>query len=213
MTRNSSQLTPWDGAETPAALGAKHNPKDGTAQPDTQQAHQNPAQDVRWLTDEEQQVWRQWLDLGARITNALSRELQLDSTISLADYEVLVYLSESPDHRQRVVALAEAIKWERSRLSHQITRMAKRGLVRRESCDNDGRGAFVILEEQGLEAITAAAPGHVEAVRHMMFDGLSAEQLAAFRDVLAHIEPQVADQEERIAAALATKRGRGKARN
>ena len=126
---------------------------------------------------------------------------------------MLVYLSESPDHRQRVVALAEAIKWERSRLSHQITRMAKRGLVRRESCDNDGRGAFVILEEQGLEAITAAAPGHVEAVRHMMFDGLSAEQLAAFRDVLAHIEPQVADQEERIAAALAAKRGRGKAQS
>lgn len=210
MTRNNSQLTPWDGAETPASLGAKHNPKDGTAQPETQQAHQNPAQDVRWLTDEEQGVWRQWLDLGARITNALSRELQLDSTISLADYEVLVNLSESPDHRQRVVALAEAIKWERSRLSHQITRMAKRGLVRREACDKDGRGAFVILEEQGLEAITAAAPGHVETVRHMMFDGLSAEQLAAFRDVLAHIEPQVADQEERIAAALDAKRGRAK---
>ncbi|MDK7135498.1 MarR family transcriptional regulator [Corynebacterium sp. UMB4614] len=213
MSRNDSQLTPQGGTGTPAPLGAKHNPKDGTARPETQQAHQNPAQDVRWLTDEEQQVWRQWLDLGARITNALSRELQLDSTISLADYEVLVYLSESPDHRQRVVALAEAIKWERSRLSHQITRMAKRGLVRRESCDNDGRGAFVILEEQGLEAITAAAPGHVEAVRHMMFDGLSAEQLAAFRDVLAHIEPQVADQEERIAAALAAKRGRGKAQS
>ena len=213
MTRNNSQLTPQDDATTQAAPGAKHNAKDGTAQPETQQAHQNPAQDVRWLTDEEQQVWRQWLDLGARITNALSRELQLDSTISLADYEVLVYLSESPDHRQRVVALAEAMKWERSRLSHQITRMAKRGLVRRESCDNDGRGAFVILEEQGLEAITAAAPGHVEAVRHMMFDGLSAEQLAAFRDVLAHIEPQVADQEERIAAALAAKRGRGKAQS
>lgn len=213
MSRNNSQLTPQDDATPQAAPGAKHNAEDGTAQPETQQAVPNPAQDVRWLTDEEQQVWRQWLDLGARITNALSRELQLDSTISLADYEVLVNLSESPDHRQRVVALAEAIKWERSRLSHQITRMAKRGLVRRESCDNDGRGAFVILEEQGLEAITDAAPGHVEAVRHMMFDGLSAEQLAAFRDVLAHIEPQVADQEERIATALATKRGRGKAQN
>ena len=210
MSRNNSQLTPQDDATPQAAPGAKHNAEDGTAQPETQQAVPNPAQDVRWLTDEEQQVWRQWLDLGARITNALSRELQLDSTISLADYEVLVNLSESPDHRQRVVALAEAIKWERSRLSHQITRMAKRGLVRRESCDNDGRGAFVILEEQGLEAITAAAPGHVETVRHMMFDGLSAEQLAAFRDVLAHIEPQVADQEERIAAALDAKRGRAK---
>lgn len=210
MTRNNSQLTPQDDATTQAAPGAKHNPKDGTAQPETQQAHQNPAQDVRWLTDEEQQVWRQWLDLGARITNALSRELQLDSTISLADYTVLVNLSESPEHRQRVVALAEEIKWERSRLSHQITRMAKRGLVRREACDKDGRGAFVILEEQGLEAITAAAPGHVEAVRHMMFDGLSAEQLATFRDVLAHIEPQVTDQEERIATALDAKRRRGK---
>lgn len=213
MTRKNSSLTPQADSPTQATPGAKQNAKDGTAKPETQQAHQNPAQDVRWLTDEEQQVWRQWLDLGARITNALSRELQLDSTISLADYTVLVNLSESPDHRQRVVALAEEIKWERSRLSHQITRMAKRGLVRRESCDNDGRGAFVILEEQGLEAITAAAPGHVEAVRHMMFDGLSAEQLAAFRDVLAHIEPQVADQEERIAAALDAKRGRGKAQH
>lgn len=213
MTRKNSSLTPPDDSPTQAAPGAKQNAKDGTAKPENQQADQNPAQDVRWLTDEEQQAWRQWLDLGARITNALSRELQLDSTISLADYEVLVNLSESPDHRQRVVALAEEIKWERSRLSHQITRMAKRGLVRREACDKDGRGAFVILEEQGLEAITAAAPGHVEAVRHMMFDGLSAEQLTAFRDVLAHIEPQVADQEERIAAALAAKRGRGKAQS
>lgn len=213
MTRKNSSLTPQADSPTQATLGAKQNAKDGTAKPETQQADQNPAQDVRWLTDEEQQVWRQWLDLGARITNALSRELQLDSTISLADYEVLVNLSESPDHRQRVVALAEKIKWERSRLSHQITRMAKRGLVRRESCDNDGRGAFVILEEQGLEAITAAAPGHVEAVRHMMFDGLSAEQLAAFRDVLTHIEPQVADQEERIAAALTATRGREKAQS
>lgn len=213
MTSKNSSLTHQDGSTTQATPGATQNAKDSTAQSETQQADQNPAQDVRWLTDEEQQIWRQWLDLGARISNALSRELQLDSPISLADYEVLVNLSESPEHRQRVVALAEAIKWERSRLSHQITRMAKRGLVRRESCDNDGRGAFVILEEHGLEAITAAAPGHVEAVRHMMFDGLNTEQLAAFQDVLDHIEPQVADQEERIAAALAAKRGRRKKQN
>lgn len=174
---------------------------------------EDPGQDVQWLNPQEQHVWRQWLDLGARINNAIGRELQRENNISLADYQVLVHLSEAPDYRQRIVALADEIKWERSRLSHQITRMAKRGLVRRESCEKDGRGAFVILEDYGLEVITTAAPGHVETVRHMMFDGLSAEQLAAFRDVLAHIEPQVADQEERIAAALATKRGRGKAQN
>ena len=71
--------------------------------------HTGPRNEARWLTPTEQRVWRKWLDLGTRINNATGRELQRDSDISLADYEVLVHLSEAPDHRKRIVALAEMI--------------------------------------------------------------------------------------------------------
>ena len=187
------------------------NPQHGASAHDGAE-HTGPRNEARWLTPTEQRVWRKWLDLGTRINNATGRELQRDSDISLADYEVLVHLSEAPDHRKRIVALAEMIRWERSRLSHQITRMAKRGLVRRESCENDGRGAYVILEEHGLEVIEATAPGHADTVRNLMFEQLDAKHLAALEDVLKIIEPQVAAQERRTAEALEADRRAKKAR-
>lgn len=150
----------------------------------------------RWLNSTEQRVWRQWLDLGTRVNNVLGRQLQRDNELSLPDYEVLVHLSEAPDRRQRIVALADQIRWERSRLSHQITRMTKRGLVRRESCDKDGRGAFVALEDKGLKAIMEAAPGHADYVRRLMFENLSDANLNELLDIFAVIERQVSAIEQ-----------------
>jgi DNA-binding MarR family transcriptional regulator len=104
---------------------------------------------------------------------------------------VLVPLSESPEGRLRARELGREILWDRSRLSHHVTRMEKRGLVVREECAEDGRGAMVRLTDAGRAAIEGAAPGHVAATRHYFFDLLSAEEVevltAVFDRVLTHL--------------------------
>lgn len=144
-----------------------------------------------WLSNREQQVWRAWLNAHIQINAELAQQLSAETSLSLSDYEVLVHLSESPNHQQRIVALANMMQWSRSRLSHQITRMAKRGLVRRETCDADGRGAFVVLETAGLDAITTAAPGHVAKVRELVFDRLTDTEIEQFYSILAKLNKQL----------------------
>lgn len=144
----------------------------------------------QWLSSHEQQVWRAWLNAHIQINAELAQQLATETSLSLSDYEVLVHLSESPDYQQRIVALANTMQWSRSRLSHQITRMAKRGLVRRETCDADGRGAFVVLEPAGLDAITTAAPGHVAKVRELVFDRLSDAEIEQFYSILTKLNEQ-----------------------
>jgi DNA-binding MarR family transcriptional regulator len=117
----------------------------------------------------------------------LNRQLQRDSGLSLPEYEVLVQLSEAPGRRLRPYQLCEALNWEQSRLSHQLTRMERRGLVAREECAADGRGAFVILRAEGDAALQSAAPGHVAAVRQLIFDRLDDGGRAAFEDACTAI--------------------------
>lgn len=143
-----------------------------------------------WLSDQEQLAWRDWILVKTRIETALARQLQNDSSISLADYVVLVQLSEHPDRRQRIAALADALQWDRSRLSHQITRMTKRGLVRRETCSNDGRGAFVAIENHGMKIIQESAPGHVQAVRELFFDHLTEDEVTQLTGILHKLAQQ-----------------------
>ena len=140
---------------------------------------------VRWLDDEEQRVWRQWLHTNARLTAHLARQLLEESGLSMPDFEVLVTLSETPERRMRVVALADSIRWERSRLSHHLTRMEKRDLVVREECPQDRRGAFVALTPAGLTALEGAAPGHVREVRAAVFDVLSPQEIAQLDHITA----------------------------
>lgn len=147
-------------------------------------------EETQWLNSREQQVWRAWLNTHIQINAELAQQLSANTSLSLSDYEVLVHLSESPDNQQRIVALANTMQWSRSRLSHQITRMAKRGLVRRETCDADGRGAFVVLEPAGLEAITNAAPGHVKKVRELIFDHLSDAEVEKLLAILSKLDAQ-----------------------
>ena len=115
--------------------------------------------------------------MTTRLDAALGRQLQRDSGLSHQDYQVLVNLSESPAERMRMTELAEAMQWERSRLSHQVARMSTRGLLEREECPQDRRGVFVRLTEAGRRRLEEAAPGHVRAVRRLVFDVLSAEEL------------------------------------
>ncbi|GAA0226013.1 MarR family transcriptional regulator [Cryptosporangium japonicum] len=139
--------------------------------------------DTRWLDADEQRAWRRYLRMHAELTTRLARQLQADSDLSLADFEVLVNLTDVPEGRIRVTELAKSLQWEKSRLSHHFSRMEKRGLVVRENCPSDARGAFVVLTPQGRAAIEAAAPGHVETVRTLMFDGLTDEQVDALESI------------------------------
>jgi DNA-binding MarR family transcriptional regulator len=141
----------------------------------------------RWLTDDEQQAWRGLLRMTSQLNARMNRQLQDDYGISLADYDVLVVLSEASAGRRRVFELADALAWEQSRVSHQLARMQRRGLVAREECPTDARGAFAVLTVTGRAAIERAAPAHVETVRQLVFDGLSRDQLAALTTVSSSV--------------------------
>lgn len=126
----------------------------------------------RWLSGEEQRVWRAWLDVTRLLDERLNRQLVADSDLTLAEYEILVQLSEHPQRQLRMSELAERIVHSRSRLTHTVGRMEERGLVRREPCESDGRGVMCVLTDFGFDTIAAAAPGHVESVRTALFDPL-----------------------------------------
>ncbi len=143
--------------------------------------------DPRWLEGVEHDAWRGWVEVGSRLEERLNRQLQHDSGLSSADYEVLVNLSEADEGRLRSFQLGALIRWEKSRLSHHLTRMEKRGLIAREECPTDGRGAYVVLTPAGRSAIETAAPLHVEEVRRLFIDLLTEEQLAQLVDITGSV--------------------------
>lgn len=145
--------------------------------------------DTPWLDDREQRAWRGFLHMHAQVTSRLRRQIHRDTGLSYADYEVLVHLSEAPEGRLRSFQLGDALQWEKSRVSHQLGRMEARGLVTREGCPTDRRGAVVVVTPTGRKAIEAAAPLHVTEVRRTFLDALSADQI----DALAGIAGSVLD--------------------
>jgi DNA-binding MarR family transcriptional regulator len=138
---------------------------------------------TRWLTAREQHAWRQFLRMHAQLARHLNRQLQRDSDLSASDYDVLVHLAEAPDERRRAFELAAALQWEKSRLSHHLTRMEHRGLVVREECTTDARGAHVALTGAGRRALGDAAPAHVAEVRRVFLDALSPAQVDALGEI------------------------------
>ncbi|MFJ9010321.1 MarR family winged helix-turn-helix transcriptional regulator [Streptomyces canus] len=142
---------------------------------------------ARWLTPEEQSAWRGFVRLHERLGGRLGRLLQSESHVSPADFAVLVHLTDTPEGRQRYQDLARALEWEKSRMSHHIARMAGRGMVVREDCLEDARGAFVVITDVGRAAVEAAAPRHVEAVRELFLDHVTPAELR----VLAEISERV----------------------
>jgi DNA-binding MarR family transcriptional regulator len=146
----------------------------------------------RWLTEEEQRAWRGLLRMTSQLNARGNRQLQDEFGISLADYEVLVVLSEAPEGRLRVFEVADALAWEQSRVSHQLARMQRRGLVARQDCATDARGAFAVLTAAGRAAIERAAPAHVEQVRQLVFDGLSPGQVAGLTEITTGVLDRLA---------------------
>ena len=137
----------------------------------------------RWLTQQEQVAWRAYL-AATRLLNAeIDRELQRDAGIPHTYYEILVRLSEAPGRSLRMSELADAAESSRSRLSHAVARLEEAGWVLRESCPTDRRGAFAVLTDKGFEALVAAAPGHVAAVRRHLVDRLTPTQIEQLREI------------------------------
>jgi len=132
---------------------------------------------VDWLSDEQQAAWRPFVALLIRLPAALDAELQKDAGISQFDYLVLSSLSETPDRTLRMSELAALASSSLSRLSHVVSRLETRGWVRREPCPGDGRFINAILTEDGWQKVVATAPGHVAAVRKLLVDLLTDEEL------------------------------------
>lgn len=142
------------------------------------------SENVPWLNDQEQQLWRTWLRVNALITSALQRELLLHSSLSLPDFEVLVHLTDAEDDRLRISELGRRLQWEKSRLSHHLRRMGNRGLIERTECTEDARSAFIAVTPAGRAEIEKVAPSHVREVRRIVFDGVDPAQQAVVADYL-----------------------------
>ncbi|MDT3396407.1 MarR family winged helix-turn-helix transcriptional regulator [Streptomyces sp. B1866] len=143
-----------------------------------------------WLNETEQRAWRAYLAMSKRLATHLSRDLQREFDLSPQDYEILVCLSEAPGRRMRAVELGRATEWEKSRLSHQLSRMERRGMVSREPVPGV-RYPEVVLTDRGLAAITEAAPRHAAAVRAAFLDALGPERLDRFAEACSAIARRV----------------------
>ncbi len=140
----------------------------------------------RWLNADEQQSWRATVNLSQLLMRQLDRDLNAHG-LNSHDYEILVELSEAPDNRLRMTELADATSQSRSRLSHQVSRMESRGLVRRDNCEGDKRGTFAVLTDRGMDVIKQVAPDHVEHVRRHFIDRLTPRQLEEISDAFEPI--------------------------
>ncbi|GII56155.1 MarR family transcriptional regulator [Planotetraspora thailandica] len=137
----------------------------------------------RWLTEEEQEAWMALVSVLVRLPAALDRQLQRDAGISHFEYQVLAMLSTSPERTMRMSDLAETADGSLSRLSHVVSRLEKRGWIRRSPDPADGRYTLATLTEGGWDKVVASAPGHVEAVRDFVIDPLTKPQVRQLRDI------------------------------
>jgi DNA-binding MarR family transcriptional regulator len=142
---------------------------------------------ARWLSTEQEQVWRRYRRMRTLLDLQIARDLKHDSELSEPDYDVLSTLSESPDGSWRARDFAARLLWSTSRLAHQVGRMEQRGLVTRRGLDEDGRGAVVELTPHGRAVLRAAAPAHVESVRRNLLDLLTPSDVKALDRIAAKV--------------------------
>jgi DNA-binding MarR family transcriptional regulator len=138
---------------------------------------------TRWLDADEQRTWRAYLDSHRLLLDEIDAQLRRDSGIPHAYYEVLVRLSEAPGRALRMAVLADVLRVSASRLSHAIARLEERGWVRRDECPTDRRGQLAALTDEGFDALAGAAPGHVQAVRRILFDALDRDQARCLGEI------------------------------
>jgi DNA-binding MarR family transcriptional regulator len=134
-----------------------------------------------WLDDDEQKAWRSYLLMHRTLETHLERHLQREFGLSKSDFEILVNLSESETGRMRAFELGKATQWEKSRMSHHLSRMEKRGLIRKEACD--ARYPEIVITDEGMAAIEACAPAHAARVREFFVDVFGPDRMAVLGEV------------------------------
>jgi DNA-binding MarR family transcriptional regulator len=150
----------------------------------------------RWLGPEELLAWMSYVAATTLLDSALDRQLQRDSGMPLAYYQILAMLSDVPGRTLRMSDLAAITQSSQSRLSHAVTRLECRGWIRRAPCPDDRRSTLATLTTAGSEALAAAAPGHVRSVREHLFDRLTCEQVQQLRDICRSVLDGLAGPEE-----------------
>lgn len=153
-------------------------------------------QPPRWLTPDEHDAWIPLAGLLTKLPAALDAQLQRDAGLSQFEYMVLAGLSEAPGRTLRMSQLADLANGSLSRLSHVVTRLERRGWVRREACPGDGRYTNAVLTEEGWAKVAATAPGHVETVRTLVIDAIRPEQIGQLRDIARRIMRRVAPDDD-----------------
>jgi DNA-binding MarR family transcriptional regulator len=154
------------------------------------------ASEVSAVDDSEWALYDGFIAMHAELARELDRRLQHDAGISQADYAVLLMLFQAPEHRLRPGALGELIGWEKSRVSHQLTRMAGRGLVERVECETDGRGSFVVLTREGRRALLRAMRDHAVAIRSLFLDLLEPDEKEAIANASSKVLQRLAESRE-----------------
>jgi DNA-binding MarR family transcriptional regulator len=139
------------------------------------------------LSDTEQRAWRTFIESSWALHTRLEDDLRAQTGLSMNDYQVLVVLSEAPDRRLRMGELAGRLVFSPSRVTYQINSMVKRGLVRKQSCTEDGRGQEAVLTDEGLAALRAAAPLHLDTVRKAFIDHVDADELDVIKRVFKKV--------------------------
>ncbi len=139
--------------------------------------------ETHWLDELESRAWLGFVFTRDMIAAAVGRDSLRASNLTYVEYTVLARLADAPDHRRSFAELASVLEWSQSRLSHQITRMEKRGLVARESIPDDARRTAAVLTGKGSDVLTTAAPAYVASIRRHMIDVLDRDQLAALADI------------------------------
>lgn len=152
-------------------------------------AERASAQDVTWLTPDQQIHWRSYLLGVARLNDALNRQLEREAGLSLSEYEILVRLSEAEGRTLRMSDLATSLMHSRSRLTHTVGRLESQGLVERRSCSDDRRGVNCTMTDAGFDLLARSAPGHVRAVREHLVDRLTDDELRALGRAMAKVAP------------------------
>jgi len=152
---------------------------------------------VHWLSRDQQDVWRAYFEVTAMLAQRLDADLRAHG-LDLAEYEILVRLSEAEEHRQRMSELADAVRQSRSRLTHTVARMEKENLIERATCPSDRRGVWAQLTAAGTAKLVEAAPCHVTGVRENFIDPVDPGDLEAvgraFAAVLANQKCHVSAQ-------------------
>jgi DNA-binding MarR family transcriptional regulator len=138
------------------------------------------------LTGPELEVWRSFYSMRRQLDRALDLQLQRDSSISAPEYDVLLALHHAADNQLRVKEICVAVGWEKSRVSHQVSRMERRGLLARTECATDARGSWITLTPDGRRAALGAMRGHVAAIRRYFFDVLG-DDGASLRDLSTRV--------------------------